>query len=73
MEMEAAGPPAGKAHRPEQSSWGWQSKAQERNRQLNTSLDAIRDRFGFKAITPAVGIKRPLMESPEDPIDRGKT
>jgi DNA polymerase-4 len=73
MEMEDAGPMSGKAHRPEQSSWGWQSKAQERNQQLNTSLDAIRDRFGFKAITPAVGVKRPLMESPEDPIDRGKT
>jgi hypothetical protein len=57
---------------PEQSSWGWQSKAQERNSKLNTSVDAIRDRFGFKAITLAAGVKHRLMEAPEDPVDGGK-
>ncbi len=64
-----AGPGPGPGAGPEQSSWGWQSKAQERNRRLNTSVDAIRDRFGFKAITLATGVKRHLMEVPEDPAE----
>ncbi|MEA2573703.1 MAG: polymerase [Chloroflexia bacterium] len=71
--MEEAESPVTRGARPEQSSWGWQSKAQERSQRLNTSVDAIRDRFGFKAITLAVGVKRPLMEGPEDPLDRGNT
>ena len=71
MAIDQAEPQLAKG--PEQSSWGWQSKAQERNRRLNTSMDSIRDRFGFKAITLAAGVKRPLMEGPEDPLDRGKT
>jgi DNA polymerase-4 len=71
VEVREAGPQAGKPG-PEQSSWGWQSKAQERNSKLNTSVDAIRDRFGFKAITLAAGVKHRLMEAPEDPADGGK-
>ncbi|HYP20480.1 MAG TPA: DNA polymerase IV, partial [Chloroflexia bacterium] len=58
---------------PEQSSWGWQSKAQERSQRLNTSVDAIRDRFGFKSITLATGVKRHIMEAPEDPLKGGNT
>jgi hypothetical protein len=73
MDMAEAGPAGVGRAGPEQSSWGWQSKAQERSQRLNTSLDAIRDRFGFKSITLAAGVKRHIMEAPEDPIKGGNT
>jgi hypothetical protein len=73
MDIGEAGSPAVARRGPEQSSWGWQSKAQERTERLNTSVDAIRDRFGFKAITLGAGVKRQIMEAPEDPLDRGNT
>lgn len=54
---------------PELSTWGWQSRAQERNRKLNASVDSIRERFGFKSITLAAGVQRPIMDAPGDPDD----
>ncbi|MDQ3930276.1 MAG: hypothetical protein M3328_14155, partial [Chloroflexota bacterium] len=69
---QETGPPAGEARQPGHYSWGWQSKAQERNQRLNSSVDAIRDRFGFRAISLAAGVKRPLVDAPEDPLDGGK-
>jgi DNA polymerase-4 len=72
MDMAELGPPTAAKPGPEQSSWGWQSKAQDRNNKLNRSMDSIRDRFGFKSITLAAGVKHRLMEAPEDPLDRAK-
>ncbi|HET6313699.1 MAG TPA: hypothetical protein VFH60_07685, partial [Chloroflexia bacterium] len=73
MDMGEMGQAAAGGPGPEQSSWGWQSRAQERSRRLNTSVDAIRDRFGFKSITLAAGVKRHIMEAPEDPLKSGNT
>lgn len=72
MELAEAAEAEPSKKRSEQSSWGWQSKAEERNQRLNSSMDAIRDRFGFKAIKPAAGVQRSLMDTPENPLDRGK-